>query len=168
MLISKTKILAGLHCKKRLFLILNRPELAKRKKSPLAETGIIVGNQARQEFPGGVLVNRFQQDSDPFEETRSYLDEKNVSAIFEAGFRYQDTEVFVDILQRQGSRWNLIEVKSSTSKKDIHLPDVAVQYHVLRGAGLDVDHIRLMHLNNQYVYGGKDLKLLKGGEGLSI
>jgi len=82
--------------------MLNRPELAKRKKSPLAETGIIVGNQARQEFPGGVLVNRFQNDSDPFEETRSYLDDKNVSAIFEAGFRYQDTEVFVDILQRQG------------------------------------------------------------------
>ena len=155
MLLSKTKILAGLHCEKRLFLILNRPELAKRKISPLAETGIVVGNQARKEFPRGVLVNRFQQDSDPFEETRSYLDDKNVSAIFEAGFRYQDTEAFVDILQRQGSRWNLIEVKSSTAVKDDYIDDVSVQHMVLLNAGVAIDRIELMYLNKDFVYQGE-------------
>ena len=134
--------------------MLNRPELAVRKKSPLAESGIIVGNQARQEFPGGVLVNRFQNDSDPIEETRSYLDDNNVSAIFEAGFRYQDTEVFVDILQRQDSRWNLIEVKSSTSVKDDYIDDVSVQYMVLSNAGVAIDRIKLMHLNKNFIYQG--------------
>ena len=110
--------------------MLNRPELAKTRKSPLAESGIMVGNQARKEFPGGVLVNRFQDGSNPLAETKNYLHDNKVTAIFEAGFCYQDTEVFVDILQREGSTWNLIEVKSANSVKDDYIDDVTVQYMV--------------------------------------
>ena len=83
MYLSKTRILAGLHCEKRLYFMLNRPELAKTKKSPLAESGIAVGRQARKEFSAGVLVNRFQADSNPFSETNAYLNDENVPAIFE-------------------------------------------------------------------------------------
>ena len=111
--LSKTRILAGLQCEKHLFLMLNHPELAKTKKSPLKQIGIMVGDQAREEFPGGVLVNRFEEGSDPFAETATYLADDNVTAIFEAGFHYQDTEVFVDILQREGKQWNIIEVTGS-------------------------------------------------------
>jgi len=40
----------------------------------------------------------------------------------------------VGILERlNDGRWNLIEVKSSTSVKEVHLPDVAIQYYVLHG-----------------------------------
>ena len=134
--------------------MLHHPELANIKKSPLAETGIIVGRQARKEFPGGVLVNRFQQGSDPFAETRTYLNDENVTAIFEAGFRHQDTEVFVDILQRQGSGWNLIEVKSSSSVKEDYYDDVTVQYMVLSNAGIPVNRIELMYLDKNFVYQG--------------
>ena len=152
MYLSKTRILAGLQCEKRLYLRLKHPELAVIKKSPLAETGILVGLQARKEFPGGVLVNRFIEGGDPFAETQSYMQNKNVSAIFEAGFRYQDTEVFVDILQRDGDQWNLIEVKSSTSVKDQYIDDVAIQYMVLTNAGLTINRIELMYLNKYFIY----------------
>ncbi|MEJ2723793.1 MAG: DUF2779 domain-containing protein, partial [Deltaproteobacteria bacterium] len=68
----------------------------------------------------------------------------------------------VDILERLGNgRWNMIEVKSSTSEKEIHLPDVAVQYYVLKGSGLEINQVILMHLNNQYVYDGNHLDLEK-------
>ncbi len=156
MYLSKTRILAGLHCEKRLYFMLNRPELAKTKKSPLAESGIAVGRQARKEFSGGVLVNRFQQDSNPFSETNTYLNDENVTAIFEAGFRYQDTEVFVDILQRDGSSWNLIEVKSSSSVKDEYIDDVTVQYMVLSNAGIAINRIELMYLNKNFIYQGNE------------
>ena len=136
--------------------MLNRPELAKTKKSPLAESGIAVGRQARKEFSGGVLVNRFQQDSNPFSETNTYLNDENVTAIFEAGFRYQDTEVFVDILQRDGSSWNLIEVKSSSSVKDEYIDDVTVQYMVLSNAGIAINRIELMYLNKNFIYQGNE------------
>ena len=156
MTLSKTRILAGLNCEKRLFLMLNRPELAKTSKSPLAETGIIVGNQARKAFPGGVLVNRFQQGSDPFSETMAYIEAPDTTAIFEAGFITQDTEVFVDILERDRSAWNLIEVKSASSVKDDYIDDVTVQYMVLSNAGIAINRIELMHLNNSFTYQGED------------
>ncbi len=154
--LSKTRILAGLHCEKRLYLMLNRPELAKTRKSPLAESGIMVGNQARKEFPGGVLVNRFQDGSNPLAETKTCLHDNKVTAIFEAGFCYQDTEVFVDILQREASKWNLIEVKSSNSVKDDYIDDVTVQYMVLSNTGIAINRIELMYLNKNFVYQGEE------------
>src|SRR5438094_5341965 len=41
----------------------------------------------------------------------------------------------------------VIEVKASNSRKPEHLPDAAVQVHVLRGAGLQVERAEVMHLN---------------------
>ncbi len=154
MVLSKTRILAALQCEKRLYLMLNHPELAISKKSPLAESGIAVGEQARKEFSDGVLVNRFQENVDPFTETSNYLKDENTVAIFEAGFRYQDTEVFVDILQRDDSMWNLIEVKSASSVKDNYIDDVTVQYMVLTNAGIKINRIELMYLNKNFVYQG--------------
>jgi len=45
-------------------------------------------------------------------------------------------------------------VKSSTSVKDVHLPDVAIQYYVLQGSGLDINRAFFLFINNQYVYDG--------------
>jgi len=150
--LSKTRILAGLQCKKRLYLKTYRPELAMIKKSPLFETGIIVGEQARKEFPSGVLINRFESHCDPFAETQACIADDNVSVIFEAGFRHQDTEIFVDILQRDGTKWNLIEVKSSSSVKDDYIDDVCIQFLVLSNAGIPIKGIELMHLNKYFVF----------------
>ncbi|MGD2053667.1 MAG: DUF2779 domain-containing protein [Gammaproteobacteria bacterium] len=150
--LTKTLILAGLQCEKRLFLTLNHPERAQTAKSPLAATGIAVGEQARKEFPGGVLVKRFQNNTDPFAETIEYINDPEIDVIFEAGFRYQETEVFVDILQRNGNGWNLIEVKSSSSVKDEYIDDVAVQYMVLSNAGISVKRVELMYLNRDFIY----------------
>jgi len=41
----------------------------------------------------------------------------------------------------------VIEVKASNSRKPEHLPDAAVQLHVLRRAGLQVERAEVMHLN---------------------
>jgi hypothetical protein len=161
--LNKTSILAGLNCEKRLFLMLHHPELGKARKSPLAETGIVVGEHARDAFPGGVLVNRFKQDADPFSETDACINDENIPAIFEAGFRHEDTEVFVDILERAGASWNLIEVKSSSSVKDEYIDDVTVQYMVLTRAGMAIKRVELMYLNKDFTYHAD-----KGYDGLFI
>jgi hypothetical protein len=152
MYLSKTRILAGLQCEKRLYLKMYRPELAVIKKSPLFETGLIVGEQARKEFPGGVLIRRFEQGCDPFAETQACIADESICVIFEAGFRFQDTEIFVDILQRAGTKWNLIEVKSSSSVKDDYIDDVCIQYLVLSNTGISIESIELMYLNKYFVY----------------
>ena len=48
--------------------------------------------------------------------------------------------------------FGLIEVKSTAGVKEQHLPDVAVQTHVLRRSGLDVSRMEVMHLNRACAY----------------
>jgi predicted RecB family nuclease len=71
-------------------------------------------------------------------------------AIFEASFVADDTYVAVDALVREGDGWRMIEVKSASSLKDEHLPDAAVQLHVLTRAGVKVNAVEIMHLNNEF------------------
>jgi hypothetical protein len=47
-----------------------------------------------------------------------------------------------------------VEVKSSTSVKDEHIPDVAIQLHVLAGSGVPIRRAFLLHIDNTYVYEG--------------
>lgn len=67
-----------------------------------------------------------------------------------ASFLEQNTFVAVDILERLPEGFHLIEVKSSTRQKPEHIPDVAVQLHVLRAAGIDVRQASVMHLNPEF------------------
>ena len=48
----------------------------------------------------------------------------------------------------------LIEVKSSTKKKEAHDPDIAIQWHVLERSGLTVDQASLVVIDKTYVHAG--------------
>lgn len=142
------------------------PELAQEaspSQQAIFDMGHEVGRLATQLYPGGILI-----EEDPLhhheavQSTRAVLSNLKVPAIYEAAFVHDGVRVRVDILERgNGGRWNLIEVKSSTTVKEAHWPDVAVQYYTLRGQGLDVDRAGILHLNNQYVYDGHHLELEK-------
>jgi predicted RecB family nuclease len=69
--------------------------------------------------------------------------------VYEASFLEDGIFVSVDILQRRRQGFVLIEVKSTLDVKAEHLPDVAVQLHVLRRAGLEVKRAEVMHLNRE-------------------
>jgi len=161
-MLSKTRYQAGSQCPLRLWHTCYNPELAA-EISPVQQaifhTGRRVGELATCAFPGGVLI---QEDHLHHEEavrtTLAAMENPKVKAIYEAGFLYDDVRVRVDVLQRlKNGKWNLIEVKSSTRVKDEYVPDTGIQYYVLKGAGLNIERVFLMHLNNQYVYDGKEL-----------
>jgi predicted RecB family nuclease len=116
---------------------------------------------ATRRYPEGILV-----ETDPtrheqaVRETAKAMGNPRVKAIYEASFSFADVRVKVDILARLNKhKWNLVEVKSSTKVKQEYLPDVGVQYHVLNGAGLEIERVMLLHLNNQYIYDGRELDL---------
>ena len=75
--------------------------------------------------------------------------------LYEAAFQHDGVLAYVDILVRDGYAWRAYEVKSSTSLKEVHLPDAGVQAHILRGAGLLLADFSIIHLNNQYVRQGE-------------
>jgi hypothetical protein len=76
------------------------------------------------------------------------------AALFEAAFEYEDIRIRVDVLERLASgTWGLREVKSSSGLKDHYLDDIALQTYVLRGAGVAISSIELLHVNTKYVRG---------------
>ncbi len=55
------------------------------------------------------------------------------------------------LVRKEGNRWELIEVKSSTSVQNVHLHDVAFQNYVLEKCGLEISDCSILHLNRKYV-----------------
>jgi predicted RecB family nuclease len=114
------------------------------------DQGTQVGVLARGRFPGGVLIDLpHNAVAERLQRTHAALD-AGFPVIFEASFVADDTFVAVDILERLEGGFRLIEVKSASSQKEEHIPDAAIQTHVVRRDGVDVRAVEIMHLNKEY------------------
>ncbi|HEY2823954.1 MAG TPA: DUF2779 domain-containing protein [Gemmatimonadales bacterium] len=103
---------------------------------------------ARTRFPDGVMIAPGDQHS-RLDDTRQAL-KSGAPDIFEAAFLADGVFVSVDVLRDVGDGYRIVEVKSSSSVKDEHIPDVAIQTHVLRRTGLKVVGADIMHLNTDF------------------
>jgi hypothetical protein len=161
--LSKSRFLAGLQCPLRLWHQCYNPHLAP-EASPVQQaifdTGHEVGRLATSLFPGGRLIGEdYLHHNKAVIATKEAMNDPAVPAIFEAAFLYDGVRIRVDILERLGNgTWNLIEVKSSTSIKEVYLADIGIQYYVINGAGFRIARAGIMHLNNRYVYDGINLE----------
>jgi hypothetical protein len=154
--LSKSRYLSGLQCHKQLWWRVHEPEAPELAPSPgqgnRFAQGREVGEHARRHVPGGQLIDLpFYQHDNMVAATREAL-QHDVPAIYEAWFLADEVYVGVDILERTPRGYGVIEVKASNSRKPEHLPDAAVQVHVLRRAGLAVERAEVMHLNPQCRY----------------
>lgn len=152
--LSKSRFVAGSQCHKLLWLKVHEPRAVELQPDKVLQDrfdqGAIVGALARQRFPGGVLIDLpHNAVEERLLATRRAID-AGAPAIFEATFVADDTYVAVDVLERTAAGWRLIEVKSSSSQKDEHVGDAAIQLYVLRSSGLEVAAVEIMHLNREY------------------
>jgi hypothetical protein len=159
--LSKSKVMAGMQCLKRLYFQVHSPEIATTKKDEgqyaRLEEGREVGMLAQRVFPGGRAISFDHGIGGALAETAALLEDTTVSAIYEATFQHSNVLVRVDILERVGAtRWRLIEVKSSVQPKQHHLQDLAIQRHVVAESGVDVASAWLMHLDREYRYDGRN------------
>ena len=156
--LSKSKLIAGWQCPRRLYLEKRHPELAvtSTRVEALWETGHEVGAIAQRLYaaPGSVEVPFDRRVGAMLGRTRELLDAGIRAPIFEATFRYENVLVRVDVLLPDGGGWRLIEVKASSSLKDYHVVDCAIQDWVLRGSGIDVTRVSLAHIDTSFVYPG--------------
>jgi hypothetical protein len=167
--LSKSKYISGLQCHKRLYLDIYQPYLATPPDAgtqAILDMGTDVGELARRRFDGGRLVTAgYRQTEAALDQTAALMADESVPAIFEAAIMTDGVLVRVDILERVRAEdgamvgWRLIEVKSSTKVKDVHLDDLALQRHVLAGAGLNIISCHLMRINTSYTYAGGDVDL---------
>ena len=164
-LLSKSKYLRGLQCHKSLWLLKEdkiKPKTPSESLQLIFDEGTRVGEEAQKLFPGGKLI---EYEGSTFDEkiakTKEWL-ASGEPTIYEATFEFDDILVMVDILTKVKNGWEFYEVKSaakvyknkSTKVKDVYINDVAIQYYVLKGSGLDISSAFLVHINNQYVRQG--------------
>lgn len=153
--LSKSRFIAGLQCSKRLWLQVHKPELVEEdygESLPMLN-GNEVGDMARQLFPG-TLVEYDDGIAAALKETGRLVADSSIQVIHEATFCHDGLLVRVDILERTQDGWTVTEVKGATSVKPHYIPDTAVQAWVLQGCGLKLKAVRLMHVNNKFIYQG--------------
>jgi Domain of unknown function(DUF2779) len=148
---------AGWQCHKQLWLRVHEQDAPELQVDVVLQDrfdqGAEVGALARERFPGGVLIDLPYDDPGRVAATRRAL-EAGAPAVFEATFVEDRVYVAIDVLERAGDGFTLIEVKSSCKVKDEHIPDVAIQAWVARRAGLDVRRAEVMHLNTDFRHPG--------------
>lgn len=161
---SKSKLLALRQCPKKLWLEVHRPDLLEYSTETDArlQIGRQVGEIARRIYDrdgNGVLIDvqaaGFER---AFERTSELL--HTYQPIFEAGFSAGGALTFIDILmpEQKGNElaWHMIEVKSSTSVKDYHYDDLAVQAFTVKASGIPLASIALAHIDSSWVYPGNN------------
>src|SRR5437016_1823203 len=138
--LSKSRFTSGLQCHKKLWWEVHEPDAIELQPDKvlqdLFDQGRQVGELARTRYPGGVLIDLpHDARAERVAATRK-LHDAGAPAIFEATFIADNTYVAIDVLEMQGDGYHLTEVKSSSSLKEEHIPDVAIQARV--GAACDV------------------------------
>lgn len=154
--ITKSRVLSGLRCSKRLWLQTYQPELAKLSSTSqlTIANGNAVGQVARLGYPTGILIEHIEQPEVAVQETSRLLHEYPDRPLFEAAFVHAGTLVRTDILVPVDGGYRMVEVKSSGSVKDHHLIDCAAQLWVLGGAGIKVQEVCVSHVDTSFVYAG--------------
>ncbi|MCV2419258.1 DUF2779 domain-containing protein [Paucibacter sp. DJ4R-1] len=162
--LSKSKLIAFRQCPKRLWLELHQPD--KRSDSAgtqrVFQTGHEVGEIAWQLYDPqgtGTLVDIHAEGwRAAIARTATLLASGPPQPIFEAGFAAGGAMAFADVLLPAGAAdptaWRMVEVKSSTSVKDYHRDDLAVQSFVAREAGLHLSSVALAHIDTTWTYPG--------------
>jgi hypothetical protein len=151
--LSKSRYTAGLQCHKLLWWKVHEPLAVELQPNRVLEDrfdqGRQVGVLARGAFPSGTLVDLPHDAYDERVALTQKLIEDGAPAVFEASFVADNTFVAVDVLTPQDGGFHLTEVKSSSSQKEEHLPDAAVQVHVLEQSGIRITGVDVMHLNKE-------------------
>lgn len=89
------------------------------------------------------------------EQTKKLL-AKDTKVILQGRLEAENITSIFDVLERVGENvFDLYEIKSSTSVKPEHIPDLAFQTTVLEKAGLNIRNMFVLHVNKDYVRHGE-------------
>ena len=157
--LTKSKLMAWRQCEKKLWLSEHRPALAQQPQNAESRlhTGLQVGDVARTLFGEGPVIDFSQGISGAIARTIAFMDQ-GVERIYEPTFIHDGVLVRADILERVSRRrpykYRLVEVKSSTSVKDTHCEDSAIQAYVVSGAQVSLRSASVAHIDSTFVYPG--------------
>ena len=155
-MLSKSKYLSGFQCPRLLWTIVNQPKtipVPDPVTQYIFDQGHLVGEYAKKLFPGGIDIPE-ESFMENIAATRKLLAERK--PLFEAGILSGRIYCRVDILNPVNQyEWDIIEVKSGTSARDVYIDDVSFQKFCCERAGLKIRTCQLAFINNRYVKNGE-------------
>lgn len=165
---SKSKYTLHCQCPKITWLKKYKPETETIDAATLANfaKGNEVGDLAMRLFGDYTEITSFKSDgsldiAEMINQTKECL-QNNVENICEASFSYNGLYCAVDILRKNGDKYDIYEVKSSTHPHEfVYVLDVSYQRYVLEHCGVNVGKTYIVTINNAYVRNGElDIKRL--------
>lgn len=111
--------------------------------------GLETGQYAREYFMQDYQCFNFETNKTSNQS--EILNDKNYQVFFEPRFEYGNCVTKCDILKRNGTGWDLIEVKAVTWVKEEHMWDLLYQYDILSKCGINIVNVYIMYLNNNYL-----------------
>lgn len=121
------------------------------------DAGFLFESYAEQLFPDAVKLG-FDGYGEYLSLTRRTEEaiESGAKTIMQARFEADEITCICDAIVRVGDdTFDLYEIKSSTSAKPEHEPDLAFQREALIRSGYKVNKIFVVHVNNEYVRNGE-------------
>jgi len=158
-LLSKSSFIKGLQCEKHLYLYKyhynEMDELSEMQKA-IFQRGTNVGELAQQLFPGGTVATKGSPPNynKGLQKTGDLI-KQGEQIIYEAAFQFNKVLSIADIIVKEKDRWNIYEVKSSTSISETYLNDAALQYYVISNSGIEINDFSIVYINNQYIRKGE-------------
>lgn len=160
MIITKELVQAHIRCPRLAHAKIYRPQAPTADELDRMVEGQRVGQEARDLFPGGVLIATHANWPERIQATERSLC-AGASVIFEAAFQGpDDLRAVVDVLQVDGDALRVIEVKAATGVKEGHLHDLSFQSLVLGHLGYNVVGGALLYLNPAFRSGSTREPLL--------
>ncbi len=158
-ILSKSTFLRSLQCQKSLYLNKNRKDLRDpitEQQQAVFDAGTNFGLMARELWPDGKDATpsngQFWDFGPSIDKTKRWIIEGE-HTIYEAAFQHEGVLVAVDILAQENGKWNTYEMKGSTSVKDEHIWDAAIQYYIMKKSKLPINRMFIGHIDNAYVRG---------------
>ena len=157
--LSKSTFIRSLQCLKSLYLYKNRNFLRDKlseEQQAIFKRGTKVGVYAQDLFPGGINLQPKSpsQYRKSLENTRKAIEENTADIIYEATFQSDRVLVILDILVKKDNKYYAYEVKSSKSISKTYINDAALQYHVITNAGIKLEDIFIIHIDENYQRNG--------------
>ncbi|RZO48054.1 MAG: DUF2779 domain-containing protein [Candidatus Pelagibacterales bacterium] len=153
--LSKSKIISGLRCTKKLWFDVHKP--IKFETKATIERGKRFGEVVIKNYTKG--NGKFLDLTDAWENrvnrTKQAINSDDTNVIFEGAFEYLNTEVRTDVLIRKKKGWELLEAKSAKKfKPEEHIQDIAIQSFIVRECmkklGHDLISSKLIHINGNF------------------
>lgn len=156
--VNKASFLNAVVCPTRGWLTRHSPDTPTDGDQLRMDEGLEIGRRARSLYSSECLVHHPTLDL-AAEQTKAWMADETVPAIFEATFIVDQYVAKADVLVRSGKGWKLIEVKSGIKPNSEYWEDLAYTLMVARRAGVKVKSAALLLISPDFRPGMDDQDL---------